>query len=136
MEYGNEQGSTMTYYSDAMPVSYMSDGPAYPGEDAHTAMGENTAHALAGHMLSRPAHGVSVGTFSQPGQPVADAHPMAQPGGSIKDEPVDQAERAAQHTAQTVATDTQDADQAPAYSFDHAALESDIRSSLRPGAGA
>jgi len=38
---------------------YMSDGPWLPGEDAHTAMGENTAHALTSHMIRRARGGVN-----------------------------------------------------------------------------
>ena len=56
--------------SDIKLPSYMSDGPAYPGETVHTAMGENTAYALTSHMF----------------------------GHSLEHEPVDHAERAAQHT--------------------------------------
>jgi hypothetical protein len=100
----------MTYFSDAMPVTYMSDGPVLPGEDVRNAMAGNTAHALAGHML-RPGHG-------------------------FEHEPVDRAERDAQHTAQDAASDTQDENQAPAYAFNHAQVASGIRQSLRYGVGA
>jgi hypothetical protein len=56
---------------------------------------------------------------------------MLRPGGSIEHEPVDSAEKASQHTAQTVAQDTQGDDQAPAYSFDHRQVASDVRQALR-----
>jgi hypothetical protein len=74
--------------SDTQPVSYMSDGPAFAGESIRGAMGENTAHALAGHLLTRPIPGISAGP---------------QPGHGYEHEPVDQAERDATHTAQAAA---------------------------------
>jgi hypothetical protein len=115
--------------SDAKPIQMMGDGPQLPGEDQHQAMGENSAQALAGHLLSRSTQGVSNGTFSTPGQDVDDAHPMAsggmRPGGSIEDEPVDDAERAAQHTAQTVAADTPN--------LSHTEPAANIRSVMRAG---
>lgn len=123
----------MTYMSDARPVSYMGDGVQLPGEDDHQAGGENTAYNLGGHLLNGPAQGVSVGTFSQPGEPTADAHPMAaeQPGHGFQDEPLNQAERAAQRTAQTVAADTHG--QAPVYSLSHAEVAGNARAAFRGG---
>ena len=61
--------------SDIKLPSYMSDGPAYPGETVHAAMGENTAYALTSHMF----------------------------GHGLEHEPVDQAERDTEHTAQEAA---------------------------------
>src|SRR5258708_6026026 len=99
------------YLTDAAPKDYMSSGPGYPGEDVHTAMGENTAYSLTGHMLSGPAQGVSNGP---------------QPGHGYGYEPVDQAERDAQHTAQTVAQD------GPAFDYNQTA--GNVRQAIRPGA--
>lgn len=126
----------MTYLSDSVPVSYHGDGPMYPGEDAHQALGENTAFSVAGHLLSRPAQGVNPGTFSHPAEPVADAHPMAQPGGSIEDEPTDAAEKASQHTAQTVAKDTRDVqgdEQLLAPVLSHHEVGASVRAAVRGG---
>jgi hypothetical protein len=79
-------------YNDATPKTYMATGPAYPGEDAHTAMAENTVYSLAGHLLNTPAQGV--GPAAGPA-----------PGHGFEHEPLDSAEQASQHVVQTVAQD-------------------------------
>ncbi len=79
-------------------AQYVASGPFYDDETNAQAMGENTAWHLAGHMLTR----------------------RARPGHGLEHEPVDDAERAAQHTAQNAAT------------FDHATTARAIRAALRP----
>jgi len=85
--------------------AYHFDGPVLPGETVHEAMGLNTTYSLGGHLLNRPAQGISQGPL--------------RPGGSIEHEPVDAAERAAQHAAKAVFSITDTA--------------RSIRSALRPG---
>jgi hypothetical protein len=38
---------------------YMHEGPVYPGEHLHEAMGLNTAHALSAHMIRRARMGMN-----------------------------------------------------------------------------
>jgi hypothetical protein len=92
----------------------------YVGEGADNMHDGITQH-LAGHLIGKPIQGVSSGP---------------QPGHGFEDEPIDAAERASQHTAQSASqglqSGTQDGMPAPVYSLhDHASA---IRNVLRPGA--
>jgi hypothetical protein len=96
--------------SNVIQAEYHGDGPVLPGESVHQAMGMNTAYSLGGHLL--------------------------RPGQSIEDEPVDGAERAAQHTAHNVSQGLQGGTPGPSYTAptftisDHAGQ---VRQALRPG---
>ena len=63
----------------------MHEGPQFPGESVHQAMGENTAASLTAHMIRR-------------------AHLPVGPGHGFEHEPLDDAERASQHVAQSAAS--------------------------------
>jgi hypothetical protein len=97
--------------NDTTAARYMHSGPVLPGETDHQAMGENTAYSIGGHLLT--------------------------PGQSIEHEPVDDAERAAQHTAQaaykSAIGELQNGQQDSAPAFDLNEAAGNIRSALRPG---
>ena len=61
---------------------------------------------------------------------------MLRPGGSIEDEPTDAAEKASARTAKDAAEDAQGDDNGRAYTLSHAEVGSNVRASLRAGAGA
>jgi hypothetical protein len=83
------------YGDNVTRAEYHGDGPVLPGEDVHQALGANTVQSLAGHMLP-PA-----------------------PGHGFEDELTDNAEKAAEQTAQKP------------YTFNHAQTAASIRAALR-----
>jgi hypothetical protein len=86
--------------TDVTRAEFVSSGPIFDGETIHDAMSANIIHHLAGHLLSRRSPA---------------------PGHGFEHEPLDDAEKASQHTVQNAAT------------FDHAVTSAMIRAALRPG---
>lgn len=109
--------------NDTTSPAYHGDGPIYPGETVHQALGENTTFSLGGHLLNRPAQGISHGP---------------RPGTGFEDEPVGQDEKDSQHVVQSAYRSASQAPQdgtdgsgSPPYSFKD--TMSSVRSALRPG---
>lgn len=108
----------------ATTPAYHGDGPVFDSESVHQALGENTAFSLAGHMLNKPAQGISFGLAA---------------GHGFEHEPVNQDEQAAQHVAQDNAqrnsaqNGQQNGQGTP--SFDYSESFGNVRQAMRPGAG-
>ena len=81
-------------------------------------MGENTAHALAGHMLNRPTQGSARSRATD-----TRASPRTPPS-ELLSAPARPSHRAPRTRSQ-----------APGHGFDHAKVASDVRQALRYGAG-
>ena len=104
--------------SNVTQAEYMGDGLRLPGESIHQALGANTAHNLAGHLLRKtPA-----------------------PGHGFQHEAVDKTERDVEHATQGIyANEVRgDGDPEPGtpVAFHLSGVATRVRRALRPGSAA